>query len=233
MSEAQPHILVVDDDDRLRELLRKFLSERGFMVATASDAADARAKLASVTFDLIVLDVMMPGESGLDFAASLRQRDDVPILMLTAMGEAEDRISGLERGVDDYLTKPFEPRELLLRIRAVLRRRPEAVGKAVVGEAAEPIRLGAVAFDPVRGELRRGGRPIRLTSVEASLLAALAERPGAVLDRDELSARTGASGGGRAVDVQVTRLRRKIEPDPRLPRYLRTVRGRGYMLHPD
>ena len=232
MSQPQPHILVVDDDDRLRELLRKFLSENGFMVATAADAADARAKLASVTFDLLVLDVMMPGESGLDFAADLRRRDNVPILMLTAMGEAEDRIAGLEKGADDYLTKPFEPRELLLRVRAVLRRRPEAAA-APTDVPAEPIRLGAVAFDPVRGELRTGSRQIRLTSVEAALLVALAERPGAVLDRDELMARTGATGGGRAVDVQVTRLRRKIEPDPRLPRYLRTVRGRGYMLHPD
>jgi two-component system phosphate regulon response regulator OmpR len=233
MSESQPHILVVDDDDRLRELLRKFLSENGFMVATASDAADARATLAGLAFDLIVLDVMMPGESGLDFAADLRRRDSVPILMLTAMGEAEDRIAGLELGVDDYLTKPFEPRELLLRIRAVLRRRHETPVPDPAERPAEPIRLGAVAFDPARGELRRGSRQIRLTSVEAALLAALAERPGAVLDRDELIARTGATGGGRAVDVQVTRLRRKIEPDPRLPRYLRTVRGRGYMLHPD
>ena len=233
MNDSPPHILVVDDDNRLRELLRKFLSENGFMVVTAPDAADARAKLVSVVFDLIVLDVMMPGESGLDFAADLRRSNDVPILMLTAMGEAEDRIAGLERGVDDYLTKPFEPRELLLRIRAVLRRQPEAAVPEAADKPVEPIRLGAVAFDPARGELRRGNRQIRLTSVEAALLAALAEHPGAVLDRDELIARTGATGGGRAVDVQVTRLRRKIEPDPRLPRYLRTVRGRGYMLHPD
>ncbi|MFQ5619796.1 MAG: response regulator [Rhodospirillales bacterium] len=222
-----PHILVVDDDDRLRELLRKFLSENGFLVATAGDVADARTKLMTLTFDLIVLDLMMPGESGLDFAEDLDRRGTVPTLMLTAMGEPEDRIAGLERGADDYLAKPFEPRELLLRIHNILRRLPKRP------EVPAEVRLGDVLFDLERGELRRDGNPIRLTAVEAALLKALAERPGAVLSREELTIRTGASGGGRAVDVQVTRLRRKIEPDPRLPRYLRTVRGRGYVLRPD
>ncbi len=227
MDAELPHILVVDDDDRLRELLRKFLSENGFLVSTASDAADARAKLTGLAFDLIVLDLMMPGESGLAFGADLRSRSAVPILMLTAMGEPEDRIAGLETGADDYLTKPFEPRELLLRIRSVLRRHPQ--GKAQRKE----VRMGDVVFDPTREHLSRAGRPIRLTSVEASLLSALSERPGETLSRDELISLTGAGGEGRAIDVQVTRLRRKIEPDPRLPRYLQTVRGRGYVLRPD
>ncbi len=227
MNTDLPHILVVDDDDRLRELLRKFLSENDFLVETASDVADARARLTSLAFDLIVLDLMMPGESGLDFAEDLRRTNTVPILMLTAMGEGEDRIAGLERGADDYLTKPFEPRELLLRIHSILRRVPRRA------EPPAEVRLGDVTFDPARNEMLRDGRPVRLTSVEAALLNALAEQPGATLSREELTRRTGASGGGRAVDVQVTRLRRKIERDPRLPRYLQTVRGKGYVLRPD
>lgn len=221
----QPHVLVVDDDDRLRELLRKYLSENGFLVTTASDAADARRRLTSLAFDLIVLDLMMPGESGLDFAQDLRRGNSVPILMLTAMGEAEDRIAGLERGADDYLTKPFEPRELLLRIHSILRRVP--------GPPRAPVRLGDVVFDPERCDLSRDGVPIRLTDVEAALLKALAESPGSIFSREELTEATGATGGDRAVDVQVTRLRRKIERDPRLPRYLQTVRGKGYVLRPD
>ncbi|HJO68441.1 MAG TPA: response regulator [Rhodospirillales bacterium] len=226
--EAEPaHILVVDDDDRLRELLRKFLSENGFLAATARHAEDARAKLASASFDLIVLDVMMPGENGFDLASDLGRNKTAAILMLTAMGETADRIKGLERGADDYLAKPFEPRELLLRIHSILRRRPRP--KDVSGRVV----LGEVDFDLRRHELRRGGSLVRLTSVEATLLAALAERAGVVLGRDELNRLTGATGGGRAVDVQVTRLRRKIEPDPHLPRYLLTIRGQGYVLHPD
>ena len=228
MEAELPHILVVDDDDRLRELLRKFLSENGFMVSTASDAADARAKLGGLAFDLIVLDLMMPGESGLDFATDLRTRSSVPILMLTAMGEPDDRIAGLETGADDYLTKPFEPRELLLRIRSVLRRRPEDTAPQ-----PQEVRMGEVVFEPARERLSRNGRPIHLTSVEAALLVALSEQPGEILSREALIERTGASGEGRAIDVQVTRLRRKVEPDPRLPRYLQTVRGRGYVLRPD
>ena len=226
MTPDLPHILVVDDDDRLRALLSKFLAGHGLLVATARDAADARAKLATLTFDLIVLDLMMPGESGLDFAARLRRESDVPILMLTARGEPEDRIAGLERGADDYLPKPFEPRELLLRIHSILRRAGRRRPRAEV-------RLGGARFDPVRGTLFRNGAPVRLTEVETALLRALAEHPGRVLSREELTRRTGAGGGARAVDVQVTRLRRKIEPEPRLPRYLCTVRGKGYVLRPD
>ena len=176
---------------------------------------------------LCVPRLILPGESGLDFAADLRRTGTVPTRMLTARGEPEDRIAGLERGADDYLAKPFEPRELLLRIHNILRRMPRRP------EAPAEVRLGDVLFDLERGELRRDGNPIRITAVEAALLTALAERPGTVLSREELTLRTGASGGGRAVDVQVTRLRRKIEPDPRAPRYLRTVRGRGYVLRPD
>ena len=221
------HILVVDDDDRLRELLRIFLSEDGYLVATAHHAEDARAKLANASFDLIVLDVMMPGENGFDLASDLGRNETAAILMLTAMGETADRIKGLERGADDYLAKPFEPRELLLRIHSILRRRPRP------RDVPDRVVLGEANFDMKRHELRRGGSLVRLTSVEATLLAALAERAGVVLSRDELNQLTGATGGGRAVDVQVTRLRRKIEPDPRLPRYLRTIRGQGYVLHPD
>ena len=227
MGDDTPHVLVVDDDDRLRELLRKYLSENGFLVSTARDAGDARARLVGLAFDVIVLDLMMPGESGLDFARSLRLESTVPVLMLTAMGEAEDRIAGFEHGADDYLTKPFEPRELLLRLHAILRRVPTPLGPPA------RIDLGDVAFDLGRQQLARGGEPIHLTSVETTLLMALAERAGTVLSREELIAATGAEAGGRTVDVQVTRLRRKIEDDPRLPRYLQTVRGRGYVLRPD
>ena len=229
MSDDLPHILVVDDDTRLRGLLQKFLSDNGFRVSTASDAADARGRLAGLDFDLIVLDVMMPGESGLDFAAHLRAAANaVPILMLTAMGEPEHRIAGLEKGADDYLAKPFEPRELLLRIRSILRRAPQPEA-----DVAAAVHLGDATYDRERERLSRKGRDVRLTSIEAALLNALSAPPGNVLSREELIERIGASGGGRAIDVQVTRLRRKIEPDPRFPRYLQTVRGRGYVLRPD
>ena len=222
-----PHILVVDDDNRLRELLRQFLSKNGFWVSVACDAADARERLKGMTFDLLVLDRMMPGESGLNFAADIRKSSMVPILMLTAMIEPEDRIDGLEGGVDDYLTKPFEPRELLLRINSILRRIP---ARSVV---PKEIQLGDVVYNSKREEILRNGIQVRLTDVEAALLKALASSPGIVLSREILTKITGASGGVRAIDVQVTRLRRKIEPDPKIPIYLQTVRGKGYVLHPD
>ncbi len=227
MDREQPHILVIDDDNRLRELLRQFLSENGFWVSTASDAADARERLKGLHFDLLVLDRMMPGENGLEFAADLRKTSMVPILMLTAMSEPEDRIDGLEGGVDDYLTKPFEPRELLLRINSILRRVPSEP------DTPKKIQFGDVIYDSSREELSQDGAPIRLTDVEAALLKALAASPGAVLSREDLTELTGASGGARAIDVQVTRLRRKIEPNPKLPTYLQTVRGKGYVLRPD
>jgi two-component system phosphate regulon response regulator OmpR len=227
MSADLTHILAVDDDDRLRELLKKFLSENGFRVSVARDAADARTKLAALEFDLMVLDLMMPRESGLDLAADIRKTNPIPILMLTAMAESENRISGLEKGADDYLIKPFEPRELLLRINNILRRQPALIKSQI------DIQMGDVLFDQNHDTLSRNGELIRLTSIEASLLKVLAEQPNNILSREELIERTGASGGGRAVDVQVTRLRRKIEQDPRLPRYLQTVRGKGYVLRPD
>ena len=205
MNEELPHVLVVDDDNRLRDLLGKFLGEHGFMVVTASDAADARDKMTLFAFDIIVLDLMMPGESGLDFAEDLRTRSKIPILMLTAMGEPKNRIEGLERGADDYLVKPFEPKELLLRLHNILKRLPS------LSTPPADVKLGEVMFSPGRGELIRHGQPIRLTDVESALLGALARQPGEILSREELIELTGASGGGRAIDVQVTRLRRKIE----------------------
>ena len=222
-----PHILVVDDDDRLRALLTKFLRENGFLATDASDAAEAREKMSKLEFDLIVLDLMMPGETGLEFATDLRKTRQIPIMMLTAMAEPEDRITGLEQGADDYLVKPFEPRELLLRLHNILKRKPVERGPE------EDVRMGNVTYKPIRGELERDGQPIRLTEVESALLGALSRRAGQVISRDELIDLTGASGGGRAVDVQVTRLRRKIETNPKLPRYLQTVRSKGYVLYPD
>ena len=229
LSDDTPHILVIDDDTRLRELLRKYLSDNGFWVTTAADAAEARRRMEGLYFDLLVLDRMMPGEDGLSFARKLRPESDIPILMLTAMGEVEARIDGLEAGVDDYLSKPFEPRELLLRIRTILRRAEAAKAST----PSERIRLGCAEYDPERGFLTVDGEPMRLTSAEASLLSALSAEPGSVLSRDELTRRCAIDGGERAIDVQVTRLRRKIEPDPRVPQYLQTVRGRGYVLRPD
>ncbi len=221
------HILVVDDDNRLRELLHQYLSDAGFRVTAAETAEDARHKMESLAFDLVVLDWMMPGEDGIEFAASLRELGRTPILMLTARGEADDRIAGLEAGVDDYLAKPFEPRELVLRIESILRRFPADT------EVPTETRMGDVVFDHRREELRRGPSTIHLTASEGRLLKALAENPGSVFSRAELAKRFTPGGGDRAIDVQVNRLRRKIEPEPRTPRYLQTVRGKGYVLRPD
>ena len=226
MTTDAPHILVVDDDTRLRDLLSRYLSENGFRVTTASDAAEARARLVGLTFDLLVLDVMMPGEDGLTFTASLRSNSRVPILLLTAMGEPEDRIMGLEFGADDYLPKPFEPRELVLRIGNILNR-------AAPPAPAATIHLGECSFDVGRETLRCSGRPVHLTTVETSLLKTLAASAGLTLSREELIRMSRIDGNDRTVDVQVARLRRKIEPDPRAPRYLHTVRGVGYVLQPD
>jgi len=230
MTAEAPHILVVDDDNRLRELLRKYLADKGFRVTAAADAKQARERLAGLAFDLIVCDIMMPGESGLELTQSLRQESNVPILLLTAMSEAQHRIAGLEQGADDYLAKPFEPRELVLRIQNVLRRSRDAEAQPAPRRL---LRFGPHAFDLDRRELKRGQEEIRLTTAEAELLAALAQRAGEAVSREELSQQPSAEGSGRAVDVQITRLRRKIEPDPRFPRYLHTVRGRGYMLRLD
>ncbi|SOB91781.1 two-component system phosphate regulon response regulator OmpR [Rhodobacter sp. JA431] len=236
MSANAPHLLIVDDDERIRGLLHKFLARNGFLVTAARDAAHARKLLAGLEFNLIVLDVMMPGEDGLSLTRDLRTKMSTPILLLTARGETRDRIEGLEAGADDYLPKPFEPKELLLRINAILRRVPEttASGPKFLG-------LGPLRYEIERGELWQGDAAVRLTATEAALMRIFAAHPGEVISRadliDELgrdrSASSEEGAGDRAVDVQITRLRRKIEPDPREPRYLQTVRGAGYMLAPD
>jgi two-component system phosphate regulon response regulator OmpR len=232
LSDDAPHILVVDDDARLRALLSRYLSENGFRVSAAAHAAEARDKLRFLQPDALVLDVMMPGESGLALTSALRaDNGTVPILLLTARGAPEDRIAGFESGADDYLGKPFEPRELVLRLRAMLRRAPLVAAEAPSG----PVRLGGLEFDMSRAELRAvgGGATVHLTGSEAALLAALAGKPGQVFSREDIAAALDMDEAGeRAIDVQVTRLRRKIEADPREPRFLHTVRGRGYVLKP-
>ena len=228
MTSSNAHILVIDDDSRLRELLHRYLSEQGFRVTTANDAGDARSKLASIEFDLLVLDVMMPGETGLSLTRALRKDSAVPVLLLTAMAEAEDRIHGLETGADDYLTKPFEPRELVLRINAILRRVAD-----VEESAPDLIRFGDFCFDLAREELRCRDEFVRLTAAETGLLKALSLRRGKAVSREELCAENPGMATERSIDVQVARLRRKIEPDPKFPRYLQSVRGIGYSLMPD
>ncbi|MBM3523467.1 MAG: response regulator [Alphaproteobacteria bacterium] len=219
------HILVVDDDVRLRDLLRQFLTRSGFHVTTAGDTREAEATLGSFTFDLAVIDVMLPGESGLDLTKRLRARGSLPILLLTARSESQDRIAGLASGADDYLPKPFEPDELLLRIRAILRRAPPPSAPA-----PDSIAFGPFRFVLARDELLRDGIAVKLTTAEAGLMRTLAERAGRPVSREELIAHGRVDGGERTVDVQVTRLRRKIEDDPRNPRWLQTVRGAGYVL---
>jgi len=229
--EDPAHILVVDDDARLRALLQRFLTEQGFRVSTAENAAAARATLADMAFDLLVLDVMMPGETGLELTAALRaQGQEVPILMLTARGAPDDRIAGLEQGVDDYLAKPFDPRELALRIRTILRR---AAPAPAAPHSLAPMQIGNRWFDIERAELRGPDGIIRLTGGEAALLQALARRAGEILSREDIGEALGTPDAGeRAIDVQVTRLRRKVEPDPREPRFIQTIRHRGYVLRP-
>jgi two-component system phosphate regulon response regulator OmpR len=226
-SVEDPHLLVVDDDERLRALLQRYLTSNGYRVTAAPDAAGARALMKSFAFDLLVLDVMMPGESGFDLTKSVRVGSSVPILILTARGEADDRIKGLELGADDYLPKPFEPRELLLRVNALLRR---AAPPATVAHAE--VRMGDAVYDPERGQLRRKGKPVHLTSSESALLKLFAANAGRSFSRTDLCTRLGVALE-RSIDVQVTRLRRKIEEDPKLPLYLQTVRGVGYVLVPD
>ena len=223
----QPHLLVVDDDARLRDLLQRYLSGNGFRVTAAADTLEARALMKSLTFDALVLDVMLPGESGFDFATALRAESEIPILMLTARGEAEDRITGLETGADDYLTKPFEPRELMLRLGALMRR-----ARARHEAPHRQVRLGECIFDLERAELKRAGKHVRLTTSEAQLLKLFASNAGRPFSRAALCKRLNIALE-RSVDVQVTRLRRKIEEDPKLPLYIQTVRGVGYVLVPD
>lgn len=235
MSEADAHLLIVDDDERIRGLLQKFLARHGFFVSAARDAAHAERLLSGLDFDLMVLDVMMPGEDGVSFARRLRETNQTPILLLTAKGETEDRIKGLEAGADDYLAKPFEPKELLLRINAILRRVPAEDASEAVPKV---LHLGRFRYDIDRGELWEGDQPVRLTATENQLMRIFSRTPGEPLSRMQLVETLGRESGGdpaqeRAVDVQITRLRRKIETDPRQPRYLQTVRGAGYMLAPD
>ncbi|MCB1378901.1 MAG: response regulator [Alphaproteobacteria bacterium] len=226
MDEA-PHILVVDDDRRIRQLLQSFLSENGFRVSVAASAGEARDKMRGMLFDVIVLDIMMPGETGLELTQSLRARNDrVPVLMLSALADPGDRITGLERGSDDYLAKPFEPRELLLRIQNLLRR-----GQAS-STGRQEVQFGNFVFNMQRGELRNGSEVVRLTTRERDFLRLLAARAGSPVARSEL-AQPGSEEGARSVDVQINRLRQKIEDDPSNPLYLQTVRGAGYVLHID
>ena len=226
MTGASPHVLVVDDDARLRDLLRQFLGRNGFTVTTAADAAEARARLQASAW-IETAHVMMPGESGLDLARHIRASMPLPVMLLTARAEAADRIAGLSAGADDYLVKPFEPDELLLRIRAILRRAPPP------SAAPSPIAFGPFRFSPARDELTRDGVPVRLTTAEAALLRVLAARADSAVSREDLVARAHVDGGERTIDVQVTRLRRKLEDDPRNPRWLQTVRGAGYILRTD
>ncbi|APZ53449.1 response regulator [Salipiger abyssi] len=233
MSDPDAHLLIVDDDERIRGLLQKFLMRHGFLVSAARDAAHARRLLDGLEFDMIVLDVMMPGEDGISLTRAIRQTSTTPIMLLTAKGETEDRIAGLEAGADDYLSKPFEPKELLLRINAILRRMPETTADEA---APKLLSLGPIRYDIERGEMWKGEDMVRLTATESQLMRIFSARPGEALSRGKLVEELGRDKGQaqeRAVDVQITRLRRKIESDPKQPRYLQTVRGAGYMLAPD
>lgn len=222
------HILVVDDDTRLRSLLQRFLRENGFLVSAAKNAAEARERLKSYVFNLLIVDIMMPNESGLEFLAKLREDNDVPVILLTAMGETADRIAGLETGADDYLPKPFEPKELVLRIKSILKRAPK---KTLAKQ--ERLDLGLCVYDIASKELlTKQGQVIHITPVEQSLLSILGQRFGQVFSREKLAEMLGAGQSPRSIDVQITRLRKKIEKDSKNPRYLQTVRGKGYMLLP-
>lgn len=221
-----PHVLVVDDDYRIRDLLSRYLQEHGFRVTPTADAAAARAAMRGLAFDLIILDVMMPGESGISLARDLKQTSTIPICMLTARSEAGDRIEGLEIGVDDYVAKPFEPRELLLRLKNILRR-----GHSPAAPRDE-VKMGDYTFSIGRGELKKGDESIKLTERERDLLRQFAQRPGLPVARHEL-APDDSTGSERAIDVQINRLRRKIETDSSSPVYLQTVRGKGYILYTD
>jgi len=227
LPDEAPHVLVVDDDRRLRELLARYLTDQGFRVTTAASAAEARARAQSVVFDAMVLDVMMPGENGFDYARSVRETSRVPILMLTARSNTNDRVMGLEIGADDYLPKPFEPRELTLRLNNIIKRgvRPRAAG-------AESVTFGPFAYRIDRGELRRDDELIRITEREREILTVLATAGGANVEREQLAG-SGGAAAERTVDVQINRLRRKTEVDPANPVFLQTVRGVGYRLAVD
>lgn len=224
--EELPHILVVDDDERIRQLLLRYLQEHGFLAVAASSAKEAGDILDRFVFDALVVDIMMPGETGLEFTKRFKSQSDLPVLLLTALGETDDKIKGFESGADDYLSKPFEPRELVLRLQAILRRRPKP-------GVLKNFKVGRWIYDQTVNELNDDMETIRLTTVEGNLLRALASRAGDVVSREELAALCDLDAGERTIDVQVTRLRRKIEEDVKRPRCLQTVRGRGYMLRID
>ncbi|MCJ8309191.1 MAG: response regulator transcription factor [Rhizobiaceae bacterium] len=223
-SDDAAHILVIDDDRRIRDLLSRYLSEQRFRVSTASDAADARRKLDGLSFDLLIVDVMMPGENGTEFTNDIREKLDVPVLMLTALGEVDARIKGLEAGADDYLAKPFDPRELVLRINSILKRvRVEAP------PSVEQVLFGPYTFSVLTRELKKDGEPVKLTDREREIMVMFAQNAGQVVPRLDLVGED-ATASERTVDVQINRLRRKIENDPAAPTWLQTVRGIGYKL---
>jgi len=226
-SEAdKPHVLVVDDDDRIRTLLTRFLRDNGFIVATAKHGDDALDVLKCAYFDVLVVDVMMPGKDGLALTRELRETSNIPVLLLTALGETDDRITGLEAGADDYLSKPFEPKELVLRLKSILRRQGEVVNRKL-----DQLSIGKWVFYPEDDCLKTPeGDEVRLTTVEVKLLEALARHSGKILSREELARLCGVDGNDRTIDVQITRLRKKIEEDSRVPRLIQTIRGQGYML---
>jgi two-component system phosphate regulon response regulator OmpR len=224
---AEHHILVIDDDERLRQLLRRFLEESGFRVTDAGSAKDARSILDGIAFDLLVVDIMMPGETGLEFLSDIRKNNDVPALFLTAMSNTEDRIEGLEAGADDYMPKPFEPRELVLRIRRILSR-----NRASARDATN-LAFGPFLFNPDTGMLTKHGERLHVTTAEQQLLTMFGKHPDQILSRDDIGDALDGRMEGRSIDVAVARLRRKIEPDPRHPVYLQTVRNRGWMLCTD
>ena len=223
--QERPHILVIDDDTRLRALLQRYLQENGFAVTTAKDAENARMFLSQYIFDLLIVDVMMPNETGLEFLQNLRKTSQVPAIVLTAMGETEDRISGLESGADDYLAKPFEPKELVLRINNILRRIPQKT------QAQNLLKIGDFVFDTKANELRdTDGNILHITPLEQTLLSILGKKNGQIFSREQLAELLETGENSRSIDVQITRLRKKIEKDSKNPRYLQTIRGKGYML---
>lgn len=222
---SKPHVLIVDDDTRIRKLVSRYLQENEFIVLTAQDAHEAQDVMTRFAFDAIVLDVMMPGQRGTGFARQLREQgNEIPILLLTALNEIEDRITGLETGADDYLSKPFEPRELVLRLQSIMKR------ALIKQNKTKRYKIGSLTYNTKREELKQDGRIVTLTTVEKNLLQALLQSNGKVVSRDELATRCGLDAGERTIDVQVTRLRRKIEEDTKQPRFLQTVRGKGYIL---
>ncbi len=222
---ALPHILVVDDDDRIRELVSRYLNEHDFLALSVANAAEAKDALTNFVFDAVVLDVMMPGQTGVELTRELRATNDIPVLLLTAMGEMDDKIGGLQSGADDYLTKPFDPRELVLRLQAILRRRP------VYKEGDDyQLKIGTMLFDPTINTLTIDAEAVRLTDVEANLLKALGRRANEILSREMLAELCGLDAGERTIDVQVTRLRKKLGEDSKTPHFLQTVRGKGYIL---